>query len=41
MIAGKKVVICGFGDVGKGCAEAMVSCGARVHIIEIDPTCAL
>ena len=41
MIAGKKVVICGFGDVGKGCAEAMVGCGARVYITEIDPICAL
>ncbi|KAL4448785.1 hypothetical protein ABPG74_012874 [Tetrahymena malaccensis] len=41
MIAGKKVVICGFGDVGKGCAEAMVGCGARVYVTEIDPICAL
>ena len=41
MIAGKKVVICGFGDVGKGCASAMKGCGARVYITEIDPICAL
>jgi len=41
MIAGKKVVICGFGDVGKGCAQAMKACGARVSITEIDPICAL
>lgn len=41
MIAGKKVVICGFGDVGKGCAEAMVASGARVFVTEIDPICAL
>jgi adenosylhomocysteinase len=41
MIAGKKVVICGYGDVGKGCAEAMKGCGARVYITEIDPICAL
>jgi adenosylhomocysteinase len=41
MIAGKKVVICGFGDVGKGCAAAMRGCGARVYITEIDPICAL
>jgi adenosylhomocysteinase len=41
MIAGKKVVICGFGDVGKGCAAAMKGCGARVYITEIDPICAL
>jgi adenosylhomocysteinase len=41
MIAGKQVVICGFGDVGKGCAEAMRGCGARVIVTEIDPICAL
>jgi adenosylhomocysteinase len=41
MIAGKKVVICGFGDVGKGCAASMKSAGARVVVTEIDPICAL
>jgi len=41
MIAGKKVVICGYGDVGKGCASAMKNCGARVVVTEIDPICAL
>ena len=41
MIAGKKVVICGFGDVGKGCAQAMKACGARVYVTEVDPICAL
>lgn len=41
MIAGKKTVICGFGDVGKGCAQAMKGCGARVYISEVDPICAL
>ena len=41
MIAGKKVVICGFGDVGKGCAQSMVGYGAQVYITEIDPICAL
>lgn len=41
MIAGKKVVICGFGDVGKGCASAMKNCGARVTVTEVDPICAL
>lgn len=41
MIAGKKVVICGFGDVGKGCAAAMKGCGARVFVTEADPICAL
>jgi adenosylhomocysteinase len=41
MIAGKVVVICGYGDVGKGCANSMRSYGARVLITEIDPICAL
>jgi adenosylhomocysteinase len=41
MIAGKVVVICGFGDVGKGCARSMAGYGARVIITEIDPICAL
>jgi adenosylhomocysteinase len=41
MIAGKKVMICGFGDVGKGCAQAMKAAGARVYVAEIDPICAL
>jgi adenosylhomocysteinase len=41
MIAGKKVVILGYGDVGKGCASAMKACGARVVVTEVDPICAL
>ncbi|MCL4115030.1 UNVERIFIED_CONTAM: hypothetical protein GTU68_044875 [Idotea baltica] len=41
LIAGKKVLISGFGDVGKGCAQAMRGVGARVYISEIDPICAL
>jgi len=41
MIAGKRVVVCGFGDVGKGSAQAMKAAGARVMITEIDPICAL
>lgn len=41
MIAGKKVLICGFGDVGKGCAQSMRGAGARVYVTEIDPICAL
>ncbi len=41
MIAGKAVVICGYGDVGKGCAQSMRGFGARVIICEIDPICAL
>lgn len=41
MIAGKVVVVCGYGDVGKGCAHSMRMYGARVIITEIDPICAL
>lgn len=41
MIAGKVVVVCGYGDVGKGCAKSMQSYGARVIVTEIDPICAL
>merc|ERR1712019_98171 len=40
-IGGKRVLICGFGDVGKGSAFAMRGCGGRVMIAEIDPICAL
>jgi len=41
MIGGKVVMVCGFGEVGKGCAQAMRGQGARVLITEIDPICAL
>jgi adenosylhomocysteinase len=41
MIGGKVAVVCGYGDVGKGCAEALRGQGARVIITEIDPICAL
>jgi adenosylhomocysteinase len=41
MMAGKKAVICGYGDVGKGCAHAMRACGCVVYVTEIDPICAL
>jgi adenosylhomocysteinase len=41
MVAGKTVVVCGYGDVGKGCAQSMRGLGARVLITEIDPICAL
>tara|TARA_B100001123_G_scaffold445313_1_gene596501 strand:+ start:1944 stop:3260 length:1317 start_codon:yes stop_codon:yes gene_type:complete len=41
MVAGKVAVIAGFGDVGKGCAQAMAGQGARVVVTEIDPICAL
>jgi adenosylhomocysteinase len=41
MIAGKVVVVCGYGDVGKGCARSMRGFGARVIVTEIDPICAL
>lgn len=41
MVAGKVVVVCGYGDVGKGCADSMKGLGARVIVTEIDPICAL
>ena len=41
LIGGKVAVICGFGDVGKGCAESLRGQGARVIVTEIDPICAL
>src|SRR6185436_18514599 len=41
MVAGKVVVVAGYGDVGKGCAHAMKSLGARVIVTEVDPICAL
>lgn len=41
MIAGKKAVVLGYGDVGKGCASALKGCGARVYVTEVDPICAL
>src|SRR5690606_24040193 len=41
MLAGKTAVVCGYGDVGKGCAQALKGQGARVVVTEIDPICAL
>lgn len=41
MIAGKTALVCGYGDVGKGCASALKAAGARVSVTEIDPICAL
>jgi adenosylhomocysteinase len=41
MIAGKVAVVCGYGDVGKGCAQSLRSMGAQVLVTEIDPICAL
>merc|ERR1712003_116352 len=41
MIGGKRALVCGYGDVGKGCAFAMRGAGARVIVTEIDPICAL
>lgn len=41
MISGKKVLIFGYGDVGKGSAQSMRGAGARVYIAEVDPICAL
>mmetsp|Transcript_23643 Transcript_23643/g.37855 ORF Transcript_23643/g.37855 Transcript_23643/m.37855 type:complete len:487 (+) Transcript_23643:116-1576(+) len=41
MISGKRVLVCGYGDVGKGCAQSMKSQGAMVMVTEVDPICAL
>jgi adenosylhomocysteinase len=41
MLAGKVAVVCGYGDVGKGCAQSLAAQGARVIVTEIDPICAL
>merc|ERR1711968_227797 len=41
MIGGKRAMVCGYGDVGKGCAFALRGCGARVIVTEVDPICAL
>lgn len=41
MVAGKTVLVCGYGDVGKGCAQSMSGFGARVIVTEVDPICAL
>merc|ERR1712057_104082 len=41
MIGGKRALVCGYGDVGKGCAFSMRGCGARVIVAEVDPICAL
>ncbi|MBI5440732.1 MAG: adenosylhomocysteinase [Deltaproteobacteria bacterium] len=41
MIAGKTAVVCGYGDVGKGCAQSLRGMGAKVLITEVDPICAL
>jgi len=41
MISGKKAVVCGYGDVGKGCAQSLRGAGATVFITEVDPICAL
>jgi adenosylhomocysteinase len=41
MVSGKKAVVCGYGDVGKGCTQAFRGAGATVYVTEIDPICAL
>ena len=41
MVAGKTILVCGYGDVGRGCAQSMKGYGARVLVTEIDPICAL
>src|SRR5690606_35736203 len=41
MVAGKIAIVCGFGDVGKGCAQALAALRAQVWVTEVDPICAL
>ena len=41
MMAGKVAVVCGYGDVGKGCAASLKANNARVYVSEVDPICAL
>ncbi len=41
MVAGKVAVVCGYGDVGKGCAQSLAGQGARILVTEVDPICAL
>ena len=41
MFGGKQVVVCGYGDVGKGCAQGLRGQGSIVYVTEIDPICAL
>lgn len=41
MLAGKQIVLCGYGEVGKGCSQALKALGCVVSITEIDPICAL
>lgn len=41
MFGGKQVVICGYGEVGKGCSQALKGFGCVVYVTEIDPICAL
>lgn len=41
MFGGKQVIVCGYGDVGKGCAKGLKAQGCIVYVTEIDPICAL
>ena len=41
MFGGKQVVVCGYGEVGKGCCQALKALGAIVYVTEVDPICAL
>lgn len=41
MFSGKQVVVCGYGEVGKGCCQALKGLGCVVYVTEIDPICAL
>ena len=41
MFGGKQVVVCGYGEVGKGCCQALKALGSIVYVTEVDPICAL
>ena len=41
MFGGKQIVICGYGEVGKGCCQALKALGSIVYVTEVDPICAL
>ena len=41
MFGGKQVVVCGYGEVGKGCCQALKALAAIVYVTEVDPICAL
>lgn len=41
MLGGKSILVCGYGDVGKGCCQALRSMGSFIYVTEVDPICAM